>query len=482
MSRWLDDPSVAVPSGDGWTAVRVEASPPDPGSRTMPPESEPVIVTASIAGTVVAEQSVPVGLITPPLLDATPSEVRILAGNDKGATVVLALNGDSRGTWRFELEEEGETSRCLSVSEPITDGLTAKFQVTSTGDKTPATNEVGPSHWQSVFTLHSRASDGKTEVEGPDVKVIVLREGLFVEKIFAVDEKNQYKTNDWMTVLPIRVDLPSEDRKRVARVKLVAMVWNGTDLVQEEEAVRGKHLIWDPPVCTEGDCRLWDGIFSVLKAHLIATDDDEVARAPYSDLTGTWGISLDKVIPGHGEKLQGEVTVHGDAGSVTIPIVLRLGELPDTETLAIEKERARCIRMIQGCIPGSRRQDLLDDLENLPCKGARDYQIFARLIYDTAWKIWAEDQKDYQYWENGWGSYLLAGAEYTKKAGDLSFFLLVGYATSGLTPSVSYGVSTLASEFKDQAFEFYSYYVFHKDTKDFQTCIIDLSMRDSPSS
>jgi len=165
--------------------------------------------------------------------------------------------------------------------------------------------------------------------------------------------------------------------------------------------------------------------------------------------------------------------VHGDAGSVTIPIVLRLGELPDTETLAIEKERARCIRMIQGCIPGSRRQDLLDDLENLPCKGARDYQIFARLIYDTAWKIWAEDQKDYQYWENGWGSYLLAGAEYTKKAGDLSFFLLVGYATSGLTPSVSYGVSTLASEFKDQAFEFYSYYVFHKDTKDFQTCIID---------
>jgi len=252
----------------------------------MPPESEPVIVTASVGGTVVAEQAVPVCFIAPPVLDATPSEVRILAGNNKGAMVVLTLHGDTSGTWRFELEEEGEASKYLSVSEPVINGSTAEFQITLTENETPQANGVGPSRWQSVFTLHSRASNGTTEVEGPDVKVLVLREGLFVEKIFAVDEKNQYKTNDWMTVLPIRVDLPSEDRKRVARVKLVAMVWNGTDLVQEEEAVRGKHLIWDPPVCTEGDCRLWDGIFSVLKAHLIATDDDEVARAPTVILPG----------------------------------------------------------------------------------------------------------------------------------------------------------------------------------------------------
>jgi len=158
------------------------------------------------------------------------------------------------------------------------------------------------------------------------VKVLVLREGLFVEKIFAVDEKNQYKTSDRMTILPIRVDLPTEDRKRTARVKLVALVWNGTELVQDEEAVRGDHLTWDPPACTAGDCRKWESIFSVLKAAMVITDRDEAALTAYSGLEGTWGISLDKVIPGHGEKLQGEITVHGDAGTVTIPIVLRLGE------------------------------------------------------------------------------------------------------------------------------------------------------------
>lgn len=326
-ARWLDDPSSTVLIGDGWVAVRVEASPPDPGSRAMPPESEPVIVTASENGAVIAEESVPVRFITPPLLDASPLEIRILSGKeDEGAEVVLTLYGEAPGSWKFELEEEEDASRYLSISDPVGDGTTARFTVRLTGDEPHQEKEVGPSSWQTVYTLHSRASDGTTEVEGPDVKVILLREGLFVDKIFAVDEKNQYKTSDRMTVLPIRVDLPTEDRKRVARVKLVAMVWNGTELVQDDEAVRGENLSWDPPICTAEDCRKWEGIFNVLKAVMVITDRDETALTLYSGLEGTWGISLDKVIPGHGENLQGEITVHSDAGSVTIPLVLRLGE------------------------------------------------------------------------------------------------------------------------------------------------------------
>jgi hypothetical protein len=326
-ARWLDDPSSTVLIGDGWEAVRVEASPPDPGSRAMPPESEPIIVTASKNGEVIAEESVPVRFTTPPLLDASPDIIRILAGREgEGAEVVLSLHGEASGSWKFELEEEEDASRYLSISDPVSDGTTARFRVTLTGEEIPEGKEVGPSSWQTVYTLHSRASDGTTEVEGPDVKVILLREGLFVEKIFAVDEKNQYKTSDRMTVLPIRVDLPTEDRKRVARVKLVAMVWNGTELVQDGEAVRGENLSWDPPVCTAEDCRKWEGIFNVLKAVMVITDRDETALTLYSGLEGTWGISLDKVIPGHGENLQGEITVHSDAGSVTIPLVLRLGE------------------------------------------------------------------------------------------------------------------------------------------------------------
>jgi len=148
-------------------------------------------------------------------------------------------------------------------------------------------------------------------------------------------------------------------------------------------------------------------------------------------------------------------------------------EMPDTKTLSLEKERERCIRVIQGCIPKDHRQILLDDLEKLPYKGAKDYQVYAREVYETAWKIWAEDQKDYQWWENGWGYYLFSGAEYAKKAGDLSFSLLIGYATSSLGPAYSYGASTMASEFKDQGLEFYAYYVEHKAAKDFRTCIID---------
>jgi len=69
--------------------------------------------------------------------------------------------------------------------------------------------------------------------------------------------------------------------------------------------------------------------------------------------------------------------------------------MPYTKTLSLEKERERCIRVIQGCIPKDHWQVLLDDLEKLPYKGAKDYQVYAREVYETAWKIWAEDQKDY---------------------------------------------------------------------------------------
>jgi hypothetical protein len=325
-AQWLDEPSVAVMAGDGWMAVRVEASPPDPGSRAMPPESEDIIVTASENGAVVAEESVSIRFITPPLLAVSPEEIRLVPGKEEAAEVVLSLDGEAPGTWRFELGAEEEASRTLSISDPVIKDSTATFRIELTGEDPPDQKDIGPSSWQTVYALHSRASDGTTEIEGTDVKVLILREGLFVEKIFAVDEKNQYKTSDRMTVLPIRIDLPIEDRKRVARVKLVAMVWNGTDLVQDDEAVRGENLSWDTPVCTAEDCRKWEIIFTVLKAKMIITDRDEVALTRSSGLEGTWGISVDKVIPGHGENLQGEITVHGEAGSVTIPIVLRLGE------------------------------------------------------------------------------------------------------------------------------------------------------------
>ena len=146
--------------------------------------------------------------------------------------------------------------------------------------------------------------------------------------------------------------------------------------------------------------------------------------------------------------------------------------MPEIKILSLEKERERCIKVIQGCIPKDHRQALLDDLEKLPYKGAMDYQVYAREVYETAWKIWAEDQKDYLWWEN-WGPYLFKGAEYAKMAGDLSFSLLIGYATSSFGPANSYGASTMASEFKDQGLEFYAYYVEHKAVKDFRTCLIN---------
>ena len=325
-AQWLDEPSVGVSTGDGWVAVRVEASPPDPLSQAVPPESEDIVITAAENGGVIAEEAVSIRIITPPPLDVSPAEVRLVPGKEEKAEVVLSLRGEATGKWRYDLEGDEDASRYLDISTPMVEGSTARFQVTLIDEEPSDENDVGPSRWQQVYVLHSRASDGTTEIEGPDVKVLVLREGLFVEKIFAVDEKNQYKTSDRMTILPIRVDLPTEDRKRTARVKLVAYVWNGTELVQDEEAVRGDNLTWDPPVCTAGDCRKWESIFAVLKAALVITDRDKAALTAYSGLEGTWGISLDKVIPGHGEKLQGEITVHGDAGTVTIPIVLRLGE------------------------------------------------------------------------------------------------------------------------------------------------------------
>ncbi|MDD1715546.1 MAG: hypothetical protein LUQ01_00960 [Methanolinea sp.] len=481
---WLDNPSVPVTMPDGWVAAAIGASSPDPESRAVPPESELIIVQASDGGRIIAEKSVPIGLISPSLLDLTPDTVRLLSrGEDStGAvsaktreTVTLSVSGSHTGPWTFEIYKEEDDKSPIKMTAIGGDSTRARFSISLEEEASmPPDPTVGPQNWELLYKFHTRASSGSLLIEGPDLTVFVLREGLFVEKIFAVNEQNEYKTHEGLTVLPIRVDAPDKDRRRTARVKLVAMVWDGNELVRDEEAVKGDKLAWDIPVCTDEDPKNrmnWETVFSVLNAMLICTDEDELAVTPYTDLSGTWGVSLDEVIPGAGEKLEGEVEVVSQAGSVKIPLVLIFGEPPDEKTLAIEKERVRCERLIRGCIPEQYRQKLLDDLEKLPGKGARDYQVYSRQVYETAWKIWADDQKNYQYWENGWGYYLFKGAEAAKGAGDIAFTLLVGYATSAMGPAWSYFASTMASEFKDQGLECYAYYVANSDTKDFRTCV-----------
>lgn len=479
---WLDDPSTPVAFPGGWMAAAIGASPPDPGSRAAPPGSEIIIVRATEGSRTIAEAQVPVSLAALPVLDILPDTIRLLSREEGSSgttsaraedTVTLFIPGGSPGTWTFDLAPEAGSSPPLTISPAGNEPAKASFTISlATGSRPPAP-ATGPAGWQQLYRLRSRATSGSLSIEGPDLRVIVLREGLFVEKIFAVNERNEYRTSSDLATLPIRVDTPDTDRRRTARVKLVAMIWNGTDLVQDPGAVKGDQVSWGEPVCTAGDCIKWETIFSVLKARLVCTDSDEPALTPYTDLAGTWGISIDRIIPGGGEELDGEVEASASAGTVRVPLRLILGTRSDGKTQAVADEKARCIRIINGCIPLRYRQKLLDDLELLPAKGAKDYQVYSRAVYETAWKIWAEDQKDYEYWENGWGYYILGGAEVAKGAGDIAFALLIGYATSSMGPAFSYGASTMATEFKDQGLECYAYYVAHSGEKDFRTCVID---------
>lgn len=479
---WLDEPSMTVPLPDGGVAAAIGASPPDPESRASPPVSENIIVQAEEGGRVIARKKVPIGFVSPSMLDLSPDTVRLISrGEDVASsvpvkmkdTVTLSVAGGHPGPWTFELIRGEEEELPFKVSPAGGDPTSARFTLTLDGELPEPESRTGPGSWQHRYILHTRASAGRIVIDGPDLAVFILREGLFVDKIYAVNEQNEYKTSGDLTVLPIRVDTPDKDRRRTARVRFVALVWNGSDLVEDKDAVKGKNLAWDEPVCTDGDCQKWKTVFSVLDASLVCSDEDEPAATAYFYLSGTWGVSLDMIIPGAGERLKGEVEVLSKAGSVKVPLVLIFGEPPDEKTLAIAKEKARCERLINGCIPKPYRQKLLDDLEKLPSKGAKDYQEYSRQVYETAWKIWAEDQKDYQYWENGWGYYAFKGAEYAKGAGDIAFTLCIGYATSAMGPAWSYFASTMVSECKDQGLECYAYYVENKDTKDFRTCVID---------
>jgi hypothetical protein len=418
--------------------------------------------------------------LTKPGLDADTTELNLLAFPDEKvgsaaapttAEVKLTLRGvGGEGQWTFELKPStdsfsGSEAGIVTVSEPKVEGTQATYTIAVADGIEKPTTAGGPNAWRRFVTLHSAASLQTQRIAGPDVKVYVCFEGLYVDKIYTVNERGEYKTDSSKTEVELQVDSPAEDKHSTAKVKFVAMVWEGgTDVQDTPEVVSTLQFL--PTWCNEEDCEKWTTIFEVLKANLTFKFNVDAESDPHFQ---TWSIALDKQVPGKGDRVSGKVLVSSEDGklSMDLPIVLQLGQPKDPSAMQIDKERARCVRMIDNCIPVDHRQPLSKELDRLQYTGALDYRAFAVRIYDTAWRIWAKDQQDYQYWgDKGWGSYLIEGAEYTAEVGNLVFQLLVGYwATTAAfatgNPQVAFVVGAIGPPLKDEVLAFYAYYVEH---------------------
>ncbi|MDQ7821349.1 MAG: hypothetical protein RDV48_01005, partial [Candidatus Eremiobacteraeota bacterium] len=456
--EWIDGPSGTVPAAEWWVHANVGASSPDPSRNLAVPPSIGIVVRAAL-GDRQLSKDVTIGLLQPPELAVTPEELKFLAkppsdpkikADDKEKKVILTVMNAGKASWSYSLTADDETKKLVTVSGPKREGRGAVFAVTAVKqpDETPQGEKPT---WKISGRLATKAADGTRKVEGRDVIVSVLREGLFVEKVYTLQKSGAYKYDPAITTVPVRVDLPLDNQLRVTKVKFAAMKWNGTELVQDDELADDRHLSFGE---VAGDDPKAKAFVKLFKLEVKYNEDSDV----YSYLNKTWSFFIDRMIPGRGERIAATIEATSKIGTLAVPLEFVTAK-PDAKTGSIQVEKEKCIKLMKACIPPDRYIDILKDMNSLASPGADDYRVFRDKIWETAWKIWAEDQKDYQYWDNGWGKYLIYGAEGLKMAGDLSFMLVVGYYTSHLGPVKAFGVSTVAATFKDTAIEFYAYYI-----------------------
>jgi hypothetical protein len=405
---WLDPPYQAKTCPAGWACMTFEARDPEPDSVKDPPASENVVVTATLDGRFAGTKTVPVALLSRPLISADKTSFNLLAnaGSKKGKgeartreDVTLTVENPAGRTWQVEAKAEKDEPELITI-ERKTEGASSAVYRFAVKDPLPVPGDrIGQYAYQQTVRVKTTASSGDISMDGPDILVNVCYEGLFVEKIYTANEKGEYKYDPHAKVVTIRVDTPDVPAQRVARVRFVGMVWNGAELEEDREAVTEGNLVPGDPVCTDEPPTTWDSLFRLKDARIEWFYEESEDAA--------WAVSFSRTVPGKGEKLSGKVHFRSYLGELDLPVELQLGEPRDPAVEALEAF-ARCVKMIKGCLPENKRDAFIFHLECLGTYAtAADYNTFSRTIYDSAWKIWAEDQKEYLDWENGWSGYLL---------------------------------------------------------------------------
>jgi hypothetical protein len=455
---WLDNPSGQVDYGGGWTAVALEARPPDPDYTGDPPSSEEIRVTAAINGTVIDEKSVQVVLLPRSRIEVTPTELHLLGSSPDRPGIVSPKQSDAvrlsmlppgREKWDFTVEPDAESTGMLAVSAPDADESGAVFTISVVDGLKPNDPPIGPDAWRRYAVLHTKATSGSRTVEGPDAHVSIYFEGLFIEGIYH-REKGYWKSSGKEDHVTLRSDLPSDDPDRARRVKFVAMVWDGAEVREDSSQVDGDHLEFSEPVAEDKDAKT---ILSFQDFSVTYSED-------LYEVDHSWNFALRRFIPGDGTILNVTIDASNECGTLSIPIEIVTGKL-DRTIGTLTEEQTKLFRFIRDVIPNERPEYnlFIKDLAEFGKKhaGSLDYSTLRAAVWKEAQRIWQEDQQDYLTWAP-WEGTVLKTLSAAKTVGDFSFSIVVGYYTRSMSFGGSFASQQAASLLKDELISFFNYY------------------------
>jgi hypothetical protein len=514
-----DIPPVPVPGEEGWESAVFMGSNPVPAVQGIPPAMEPVIVTARKDGVVIDRAVVQVGLLGRPMIVVDKERFNFLANADiqrdgrppavttGNATITVENHGGY--PWKIRGEPAGD-SKYIEVKEAFRSPTSTSFEFTLKNPVPRPENEGGKPGWEQQVLVHTYANlvtAGKLgaveiqpdlEVQGPDILIRILHEGLFVEATYEYDEQGVRHEIVGKKDLVIRVDIPSEEKYIPPEIKVSALIWDGSNLVPDP-TVYIDH-VKEPQESKDRNPKArayWNFIFLTMKGisiefFRIPEGIHTYHSAPLT--TSIWKVWISKKIPSNGEILRGHILffakkqfdgdlhpdetylpqfgsmVSGTPGvsferdttwQLEVPVELLLGTKgaigSEDNIGSVIEEGARCHKIIIESFPPERQKDLVAQIDGLPGKSARDYRKFSDSLFDQAHEYWASEQKSYLLWEGVWSTSIWV-LEKTVVAGDIAFQVLVGYATKNLGPWTAYFTSTLATTLKNESVNFYLFY------------------------
>lgn len=506
----LSDPVGAIPAPDGVNRREVMffGRVPDPDTKPEPPDSESVVVKAIVEGTVIAEsQPIRILLDPKPTLTADTEEVNFLA-NAKveragrpdaiiSAPISLSVHHPGEEEWKISVEYDEAGKKLVSCKEQDKNPASQDFLFEICDPVPLPEQKPGVAAWQQVVEVTTTATSGSLEIEGPTLKINILHEGLYPESLYEYTREGELLPVTGKGKITINVYDPCEKRAPLENPDDVAerhifpymtftvMEWDGQGLVRNENLFLDITEV-QRSTDTGKAGNWWNAIFLVLKESFIEVIysgglDGDMQKSS----TGKWHIIFQKQIPGFGEKANGLVRFYhrdyynrADPDTTLnwqydLPVTLMLGNPDELKTrLSIYEEAARCDKIIDKCFPEQYRDTLRKEIAALPDKGSEDYRRISIDLHDRAYRIWEQDNEDFLVWDARWGTWIYV-AEKAEVAGDVAFNVLVMVYTAPLGFVASLGLSTVATEIKNESLAVYKYYVGQNRSPDLATCISD---------
>jgi hypothetical protein len=506
---------------EGWESAVFMGNNPVPAVQGIPPAMEPVIVTAKKDGVVIGRDVIQVGILGRSMLSVDKEKINFLANADTPREgrpapittekVTVTVLNPGIYTWNIRMEPTGDT-QFISQKEISRTSTSAVYEFTLK-DRVPLPeNRPGKPGWEQQVNVHTYANLatagklGEVEtqpdvmVQGPDILIRILHEGLFVEATYEYDEQGVRHEIVGKKDLVIRVGVPSGKPYKPPEIKIVALIWDGQDMAPNSRVFIDH--VREPQESKDRDRKaraMWKTLFFDMKGSVsIEFKKKEEFRTTGGDYypPAIWEVFVSTSIPAFGERLRGHILffakkqadgdLHPDEaytpkfGSMVsavpamsfvpdttwqleVPVELIFGipgEIVTEDNIrSLIDEMARCNEIIDTSFPPERRQKLRDQLDELRKKGAGapDYRKFSESLYTQAHEVWAEDNASYLRWESFWSGSIWA-LDNTVVAGDIAFQVLVAYATSELGPWASYFTEKIATSLKEESLKFYLFY------------------------